>query len=370
LARVGRGAPVWDLTCANPTRQGFTYDRETLAGFFAEAQAYMPCALGLPEARAAVARYFGGQGGTVEPAQVWMGSGTSELYGQAMAILGDPGSCWLVPQPGYPLFDYVADLHGIRLARYPLAWDGSWYLQAADLERAVVASGARAVVVISPHNPTGHVWTAAEQALVMDCCRRHRLALIVDEVFLDYPVEQEGPLTTLAGCPDVLTICLSGASKVAAFPQGKVAWGAVSGPGAEEFLARVELVADTYLHTSTVIQAGLPVLLAAAPALQARIRARCRANLADARQQLAGTSVSVCAVQGGWSLLLRLPDTRDDVSWAQALLDRWGVLVHPGYLFGMEAVHCSPFLGVSLLVEPAVFAEGLARLVQEAGEVA
>ena len=368
VARVRSGAPVWDLTCANPTRQGFTYGREALASFWGVAEAYAPCALGLPEARAAVAAYICGQGGQVDASQVWIGSGTSELYWHAMTILCDPGACWLVPQPGYPLFDYVADLAGVRLARYPLAWDGAWYLQADALEQAVGASGARALVIISPHNPTGHVWTAAEREMVVDCCRRHQMALVVDEVFLDYPVDASASEPSVAGCEEVLTICLSGASKVAAFPQGKVAWGAVAGPGAEEFLARAELVSDTYLHASTVIQAGLPALLKAAPAMQARIRARCRENLAYARRRLAGTAVSVCGVPAGWSMLLRVPDTMDDIGWALRALQAEGVLVHPGYLFGMESVHSSPFLGVSLLLEASAFAEGierLARLVEE-----
>jgi len=368
--RVRRGASLLDLTCANPTRQGFLYEKGALAGFFAEARQYAPCALGLPVARAAAAADFCRQGGKIDASRVWLGAGTSELYAHAMAILCNAGDCWLVPQPGYPLFDYVADLMGVRLAHYPLAWDGAWHLMADALAGAAAASGARALVVISPHNPTGHAWTEAEREMVWDCCRRHNMALIVDEVFLDYPVEADQAVPSVAGFAEVLTICLSGASKVAAFPQGKIAWAAVSGPGSEEFLARAELVSDTYLNTSTVIQAGLPGLLAAAEAMREGIRQRCRSNLACARRMLADSPLSVLPVTAGWSALLRLPQTMDDVSWALCALEEQGVLTHPGYLFGMETAHGSPFSGVSLLLREDDFADGierLARLVETKG---
>ena len=363
-ARVEQGHPVLDLTCANPTLQGFVYAQDVLSSLWEQGQSYAPHALGLGEVRAAVAAYSCQQGGNIGPEGVWIGSGTSELYAHTMATLCDPGACWLVPQPGYPLFDYVADLAGVQLMHYQMGWDGIWYLDAEALEAAALASGARALVVISPHNPTGHVWTETERSLVIDCCKRHHMALIVDEVFLDYPVDRERSVASIAGCEDVLTICLSGASKVAAFPQGKIAWAAVSGPGADEFLARVELASDTFLSTSTVIQAGLSHLLRAAPVMQERIRVRCRENLSVARKLLAGTPISVCPVQAGWSMLLRFPQTHDDAQWAMAALAHDGVLTHPGYLFGMESVSKNPFLGVSLLLDTALFCEGMQRLVR------
>jgi alanine-synthesizing transaminase len=361
-AMLAASRPILDMTCANPTRQGLVYAPEVLARFWRDGQSYAPHALGIPVAREAGAAFFCKQGGAVEASQIWIGAGTSELYAQAMAVLCNPGACWLVPQPGYPLFDYVADLAGVRLAPYPLRWDGGWYMDEAALSEAIRSSRAEALVIISPHNPTGHVWTEAERDMVVNCCKRYGLALIVDEVFLDFPVDREDAVASCAGCEDVLTISLSGASKVAGFPQGKIAWAAVSGPGADEFLARAELVSDTFLNASTVIQAGLPGILEAAGPMQARIRSRCRQNLAVARGICQDTPVSVCPVQAGWSVLLRLPQTRDDAEWAMLALQAEGVLTHPGYLFGMEACSKSPFLGVSLLLEPAMFCEGLERL--------
>jgi alanine-synthesizing transaminase len=361
------GSRILDLTCANPTRQGLVYPPEVLGHIFADARTYEPVALGLPEARSAVADYLAGHGARVDASQIWIGSGTSELYAHTMAILCDPGACWLVPQPGYPLFDYVADLAGVELVRYPLVWDGAWHLREDDLDRVARTPGARALVVISPHNPTGHVWSEFERRMVIRCCARHGLALVLDEVFLDYPIDAEAAVASCAGQEEVLTVCLSGASKVAAFPQGKIAWAVVSGPGSEEFLARAELVSDTFLAASTVLQAGLRQLLEAAPAMQARIQGRCRQNLAMARRLSVDTAISVWPVEAGWSMLLRLPQTQDDAAWAMAALQEMGVLTHPGYLFGMEFVRQAPFLGVSLLLEEEVFLDGMERLVRLCG---
>ncbi len=369
-ARQKAGLSILDLTSANPTLQGFTYTEGTLSSFWQQGQSYNPHALGIAAARGAVATYLCRQGGEVTAEQIWIGSGTSELYAHTMSILCNPGDTWLVPQPGYPLFDYVADLAGVRLGHYALSWDGDWYLRTNALEEAAVTSHARAVVVISPHNPTGHVWTAGEREEVIACCKRHDMALIVDEVFLDFPVDRKRAVASCAGCEDVLTICLSGASKVAAFPQGKIAWGAVSGPGSDEFLARAELVSDTFLSTSTAIQGGVSNLLRAGACMQERIRFRCRENLSTAREVFAGTAVSVCPVQAGWSMLLRLPGMHDDAAWAMLALESDGIMTHPGYLFGMETVNSNPFLGVSLIVEPALFRKGvekLARLVMRYG---
>ena len=360
--RIQAGSQILDLTCANPTEQGFVYSDGELSAFWGKGATYHPHALGIPTAREAVAQYLAHRGSHITSDGIWIGSGTSELYAHTMSILCDPGDVWLVPQPGYPLFAYVADLAGVPLSHYALSWDGGWFLDADALETIVSQTQARALVVISPHNPTGHVWTDAERAMVIDCCKRHDLALIVDEVFLDFPVDLETAVTSCAGTQEVLTISLSGASKVAAFPQGKIAWAAVSGPGAEEFLARAELVTDTFLSTSTVIQAGLPHLLEAAEAMQARIRSRCRENVRVARKIVAGTALSVCPVQAGWSMLLRFPQTHDDQKWAMLALESEGIMTHPGYLFGMETVSNNPFLGVSLLLEPALFREGIEKL--------
>lgn len=366
LACERAGDRIIDLTCANPTLQGFIYPADVQTGFFCNFQVYEPSALGCWEAREAVAGDFCRKGGHIDAGQIWIGCGTSELYAHTMAILCDPGDCWLVPQPGYPLFDYVADLAEVKISHYFLSWDGEWYLDADVLERAAVSSGARALVVISPHNPTGHMWTDKERQVVIDCCRRHKMALVVDEVFLDYPLASDA-VTSCAGIEDVLTICLSGASKVAAFPQGKIAWAAVSGPGAEEFLARAELVSDTFLSTSTVMQTGLAKLLHAAEEMQQGIRLRCQENFKTARSFVAGSSISACSVQAGWSLLLRFPMTCDDATWSMRALKDYGVVTHPGYLFGIESVHDSPFMAVSLLLEADAFLEGMTRLVALAG---
>lgn len=358
------GVPVLDLSCSNPPRLGFRYDAAVLSQVYAQAGSYEPAALGRPEARDAIVQYLRKHGATVSAGQVWIGAGTSELYSHVMSLFCDPGDVWLVPRPGYPLFSYVADLQGVRMETYPLSWDGTWHLRAQDLREALAGSGCKVLVIISPHNPTGHVWSDAERDMVVACCAEYGVVLVVDEVFLDYPAAGAQSLPSIAGETRCLTVCLSGISKVAAFPQGKLAWAVVSGPGADECLARAELVADTYLSTSTVIQLGLPALLREAPRMQQSIRGRCRTNQLRALELLEGTAISVCETQAGWTQLLRLPRLQDDAVWALRILQEQQVFVQPGYLFEMEAAHAAPFVAISLLVEPAVLAEGLQRVVQ------
>ncbi len=355
---------LWDLTCSNPPGQGLRYAKDVLSGIYSRSANYEPSALGMPVARDAVVAYLRGHGRTVSPSQIWIGAGTSELYGHTMSILCEPGDTWLVPQPGYPLFSYLSDLQGVQVVPYSLSWDGGWHLGGGDFLHVLSRSNVKAIAVVSPHNPTGHVCPKQEWEMVVRCCAEREIALVVDEVFLDYPLEKGVTLASMAGEQRCLTICLSGVSKVAAFPQGKLAWAVVSGPGSEEFLGRAELVADTFLNASTVIQQGLPCLLDAAPAMQERIRARGRRNLAQARTLLTGTAMTVCDVEAGWTLLLRLPGILEDQIWAERALLQQHVLVQPGYLFEMEQVHPSPFIALSLLVEPAVFDEGLQRLVR------
>ena len=363
LAAAGR--PLLDLTGSNPPSQGFVYPPHILQRVFADAAHYTPDPLGLPAARAAVSAYYRGHDAHMPPERIWIGAGTSDLYAHTMAILCNPGDTWLVPEPGYPLFEYVADLAGVTLAPYPLRWDGAWHLRAADLDRVLARHPrARALAVIAPHNPTGHLGTADEHAALAARCAAHGLALIVDEVFLDYPLTTAGPLPSRAGSGAGLVIALSGVSKVAAFPQGKLAWAAVSGPAAivDEFLARAELAADAFLNTSTAIQGGLDRLLAEAPAMQQRILARCRANLETARAMVADTPISMPVPAAGWTALLRFPHTREDSEWAALAMESAGVVTHPGYLFGLDAVHAAPYLAVSLLTRPRPFATGLRRL--------
>lgn len=367
-ARRAAGLPVLDLTESNPTRCGLAPDGDGVLRALAhpESLRYDPSPLGLPEARAAVANYYAAKGVALEADRICLTASTSEAYGYLFRLLADPGDEILVPHPSYPLLDFLADLNDVRLVPYPLAYDGRWRIEAEAL-RAAAGPRARALVAVHPNNPTGSFLAPGERDTLVDLCRARGLALIADEVFGDYAFapEAEGA-RTLAGTAGALTFVLSGLSKVAALPQMKLGWIAASGPEdlVRAALARLEVIADTYLSVSTPIQRALPAVLAGRAEIQGRVLARLRANrkaLAD-RAGLGGP-VEVLAAQGGWYMTLRLPGVRDDEAWAMDLLAEDGVLVHPGYLFDFAE---GGYLVLSLLPPEEVFREGIGRLLARA----
>jgi hypothetical protein len=360
------GRPLLDLTVSNPTRVGLRYPPEFYATLIDQrSAAYEPEPLGLESARRAVAGYASAGGGDLAPECVWLCASTSEAYAYLLALLCDPGDAVLVPRPGYPLLDWVADLSGVRLVPYPIRYDGGWWLDAATLRAALAREErARAIVAIAPGNPTGHYLAAGELRALEELCRERELALLVDEVFSDYPLREDAErVAHTAGPRRCLTFVLSGLSKLAALPQLKLAWGLACGPGADAALERLAFVADAFLSAATPVQLALPAILAAAPGMQERIRARTRANLDALRRELAGTPLALLDAEGGWSAILRLPALPDwsDERFALRLLERTGVLVQPGALFDLEGCHAV----VSLLCEPETLACGVRQIARE-----
>lgn len=363
--RGAAGQPTLDLTASNPTRVGLAYESDLLAPLSdVRALAYEPEALGLASAREAVTAFYAARGVEVAPAHVAITASTSEAYAFLFQVLADPGDEILVPAPSYPLFGYLADLAGVRLVPYPLRYDGAWHVDLPALAGAI-SPRARAILVVSPNNPTGSYLTRAELVRLRAIAETHALALVSDEVFADYPLRPERAdaprAPSLAGETTGLAFALSGLSKVAGLPQLKLGWMVAAGDAAlvEAALARVAMVADTYLSVGTPVQRALPALLARAPTLAARIAERTRANLELVRTALAAPcAASVLDVEGGWYATLRLPRTRSEQEWALALLDR-GVLVHPGHFFDFEE---EAYVVVSLLPRADDMARGLAVL--------
>ncbi|MGI8586890.1 MAG: pyridoxal phosphate-dependent aminotransferase [Chloroflexia bacterium] len=365
-AAVGRrrssGAPLLDLTESNPTRCGFDYSGAGLAALSDPAGAlYSPEPRGLGGAREAVAAYYAGHGRVVDPVSVVLTASTSEAYSYLFKLLADPGDAVLAPAPSYPLFEYLAGLDGVRLVDYPLRYDGAWSPDFPALE-AALPDRARALIVVHPHNPTGAFLKGDELARLTGFCRAHNLALISDEVFLDYAyaaAPERAP--SLAGDGGVLTFALSGLSKLAGLPQVKASWLTVGGPPdlRDEALARLDVIADTYLSVSTPVQLALPILLANGARLRTQILDRVITNRRLLDGLLAGPlPLHALPAEGGWYAALRLPATLSEEAWALALLED-GVLVHPGYFFDLSGC----FVVISLLPTPEVFAEGVRRLV-------
>jgi aspartate/methionine/tyrosine aminotransferase len=365
---VEAGLPLADLTASNPTRCGFEYPSDLLKALTpAQALDYDPQPRGLLAAREAVCAYYYDQGVSVDPAQIVLTTSTSEAYSYLFRLVCDPGSEILVPQPGYPLFDYLAVLDDVRVRPAPLVYDQGWQIDPEGFRRAITAQ-TRAIVVVHPNNPTGHFtkpWEAVELARL---CREFELSLIVDEVFLDYSFGQRSAsfaaddlAPTLS---DVPVFVVSGLSKIAGLPQMKAAWIVAKGPEHKAALDRLEVIADTFLSMNAPVQWALPRWLEGREAIQGQIRARTAANLAELDRQLTVLPViSRLDVEGGWYAILRIPALRPDEETVLALLEA-GVWVHPGYFFGLPE---AGWLVVSLLGPEREFSTGVTALIESLG---
>jgi len=360
------GARLIDLTESNPTRVGLPFP-EDLLSLLADpgGRIYEPAPLGLAEARAAVAADFARRGAPLSPDRVVLTASTSEAYAFLFKLLCDPGDEVLVPEPGYPLFDYLAGLEAVLPRPYRLDHDGEWRLDPAALRDALGAR-CRAVLVVSPGNPTGAYVKDDERDALEALAALHGLAVVSDEVFSDFPLRDDPRrVRSLARDGPALTFTLGGLSKSCGLPQLKLAWIAVTGPAplVEDALARLEVVADTYLSVSTPVQRSAAALLARQEELRAPIAARVRANLDALRAALGPASpATLVEPEGGWSALVRVPATVTDEERALRLLGEHDVLVHPGRFFGFPA---GAFLVLSLIAPPSDFSEGAARLARD-----
>ena len=336
------GSPLFDLTVSNPTRCGFQYDSEMFLRPLADPRAlvYDPDPRGLASAREAVAGYYAGHRAVLSPDDLFLTTSTSESYSSLFRLLCDPGDEVLVAQPSYPLFDFLATLDDVQLRPYPLFYDHGWWIDFDRLERAI-GPKTRAVIVVHPNNPTGH-WTGlAERDRLEDICVRHNLALIVDEVFLDYALDPSAARahSFARGPHPALTFVLSGLSKIAGLPQMKAAWLAVLGPEAAKTaaLTRLEIIADTFLSMNAPGLLALPSWLAHRAGMQAQILTRARANLATLMDYSAAGrgGLHVLPPDAGWSAVLSLAGCVGEAECAERLVRQRGVIVHPGSFYGM-----------------------------------
>jgi aspartate/methionine/tyrosine aminotransferase len=359
------GVRVLDLTISNPTRAGLLYDEPLILQSLASPQAmdYDPQPKGLPTARAAVTAYYQGAHGIhLDPEQLVLTTSTSEGYSFVFRLLCNPGDELLVPKPSYPLFEFLADLQDVKLVPYPLIYDHGWQMDFSSL-RKIVTQRTRGVIVVHPNNPTGSYVHAQEQESLNRFCREDNLALIADEVFLDY-AHDRSIQKSFAANQDVLTFTLSGVSKISALPQMKVAWVATSGPRVqvEAAQARLEVIADTYLSMNAPIQWAVPALLEQRGSIQRQLLDRVLGNLAELDRQLAAqTTCQRLSVEGGWYAVLRVPVTQTDEELAVDLLRRKSVLVHPGHFYDFPS---DGYLVLSLITPGNEFAEGIGRLLE------
>jgi aspartate/methionine/tyrosine aminotransferase len=361
------GRELVDLTVSNPTQCGFAYPADLLLPLAdPRAAEYEPDPLGMRGAREAVVRYYAEHEAAVDAAHIVMTTSTSEAYSFLFRLLCDPGDEVLIAQPSYPLFDYIARLDSVHLRQYPIHYDPgaaqggphAWGIDFAAL-RAQVNERTRAVIVVHPNNPTGTFVSDGERAELMRLCAQHGLALIVDEVFLDYALEGVRIRSFATGEAEGLTFVLSGLSKVCGLPQMKASWIVCRGPEAlaADAMARLEMIADTFLSMNAPVQFAMGEWLDVREHVQRQIRSRVAENLRVLDERLRGTSADRLALEGGWTAVLRVPRAVDGVDFAYAALQR-GVLVQPGEFYGLPAGR----VVVSLLTDSAVWREGVALL--------
>jgi len=359
--RRSAGRRILDLTETNPTAVGLPYPPDLLQVLGDPAGIrYRPDPRGLADARGAVADSYGPDA-AIDPDAVVLTASTSEAYASLFKLLCDPGDEILVPRPSYPLFDLLSRLDAVAARPYDLDPHAGWAIDRASVERAS-GGRARALLLVSPNNPTGSWLRRGDRDWLVAHCRSEGMALISDEVFADYPLSPRHDACSLAGDAGVLTFTLGGLSKSAGLPQVKLGWVVTGGPAGEvaEAIARLELIADTYLSVSTPVQLAARQLMAAGAAIRRAIRDRIRGNL-DMLRAAAGRhpAVTLTEPEGGWSAVLRVPSTASEEALVLRALEDADVLVHPGYFFDFPG---EAYLVLSLLPEPSVFADAVGRL--------
>jgi hypothetical protein len=372
-AAVASGRPLLDLTAATPARSEVTPEGRDAARVVAEALAdgsrapYAPDPRGLVSAREAIAADYALRGIEVDPDDVFITCSTSEAYALIFKLLCDPGDEVLAARPSYPLFDMLARLDAVTLRAWSLTRDVHWHVDRASVEE-VLSARARALLVVSPNNPTGSYPSASDHAWLDGLAARRDMALVCDEVFADYPaaaqhVASDRDLPSVLRAPArALTFVLSGLSKVLGLPHLKLAWAVLRGPATlrAEARRRLDVIADAYLSASTPVQVALPRLLALRPTFQAALRSRLDEAEARLRRALAATpAVEVLPRQGGWYAVLRLPRIMTDEEWTLALMQKHSVLVQPGFFFDFDD---DGYLVLSLTGDPRDVESGASRI--------
>ena len=354
--------PLLDLTVSNPTECGFDYERQKILQALAnpDSLSYDPNPKGLLAARRAVAAYYSAHGIVIPVENIILSTSTSEAYSFAFRVLCNAGDEVLIPEPSYPLFSFLANIHDLRLVSYPLLYDHGWQVDFYALQQAITPR-TRGVIVVNPNNPTGHFCKVDEIEKLNEICSSRQMAIIADEVFLDFHLGATRPSSFSANTAS-LSFSLSGLSKIAGLPQMKVAWLITTGPEQlkAQALSRLEVIADTFLSMNTPVQLAIPCFVDLGRGFQRQLIARVRRNLAELDLHLAAQSA--CArleVEGGWYAVLRVPVTRSDEDLAIDLLTTQGIYVHPGHFYDFPT---DGYLIVSLITPADDFEEGIKRL--------
>ena len=356
-SRRKSGKPIHDLTISNPTECGFNYpEKETLSALSSpDVLIYKPDPRGFITAREAVVRYYQTKNIVVDPGDLFLTASTSEAYSFIFKLLCNPDDAILTPIPSYPLFEYLAQINDVKTQEYRLVYDHGWQIDLESIANSI-SNSTKAIILINPHNPTGMFFKKNEYLEIQKIAREKNLALIVDEVFIDYPHDDSPDrYGSAAGSSEVLTFTLNGISKMCGLPQVKLGWIAVSGEqrAKSEAVERLEILCDTFLSVNTPAQVALPKLLQSSESIRKQILQCIKSNYSFLSLLTTHHSpINILSTGGGWYAILKVPRTKSDEDWALELLDSYGIYLFPGYFFDFEE---EGYLVVSLLVEEEKF---------------
>ena len=358
-----RGELIIDLTESNPTRCGISYpEKEILAALANESSLlYQPEPRGLLIARKAIADYYATLGVTVSPEHIMLTASTSEAYSFLFKLLCNAGDEVIVPQPSYPLFEYLCQLNDVALRHYCLVYDGEWHIDFESLQ-STFTDRTRAIVLVHPNNPTGSYLKQNEFDRVCAFAAEHQCAIIADEVFGPYNFSSDtNRANILTSNTPILIFSLNGISKLLGLPQFKLSWIVVhdNSQQTDEVLSRLDIIADTFLSVNTPAQVALPKLLEQSTFIGEQIRMRVHSNFHLLQNIFTDSSASVFHAEGGWYAILQLPQFHNDDEWAIELLHQQNILVHPGHFFDMKQKSC---IVLSLLPPSELFADALSQI--------
>jgi alanine-synthesizing transaminase len=355
---------IQDLISGNINDQGFVFPQELLEEILVrgsrQCRSYHPDSFGQKSARQAVSEYYQRQDIPLDPESILITPGTSLSYWYCFKLLADEGDEILCPCPSYPLFDYIALLSGVKLIPFPLSETRHWTVDMDQLE-TLISTRTKALVLISPHNPTGRVASSEEICGLADIARRHDLAIISDEVFSEFLLENES-LPRPAGGNAPLVFTLNGFSKMFALPGLKFGWMAVSGESGrvQQALRSLELISDTFLPVNEIVQASAPEIFQYGQAVSKEFAQRIKqcwelteSYLAESRQ---------CAYirpGGGFYVTLRLKSLEEERA-AEMILRNNHLLVHPGYFYDLAPDH----LVLSFVQSPEVLRDSIPKLLR------
>ena len=358
------GRALIDLTVSNPTSCGIEYPQDVLQPLAnPSARLYDPAPFGSVAAREAVARDYARRGTTAAADRIVLTASTSEAYSLLFKLFCDPGDQVLAPVPSYPLFELLSKMEAVEIAPYRLDYHGRWMVD-ADSVNASSTTNTRAILAVSPNNPTGSMLSSEDLQVLRAACSTRDAALIIDEVFIDYPLDGASSSRAIGG-PHVeppLTVRLGGLSKSAGLPQVKLGWMVLEGNdhAVADALERLEIICDTYLSVSTPVQAAAAELIERGGAIRSAIQRRIRRNHNALTTAVAShPSIELLRADAGWSAVLRVPSTRSEEQLVRELLEADDVLVHPGFFFDFPH---EAFVIISLLPAPDVFDEGVRRM--------